>query len=247
MGRSLVWRICAVAAAVTAAWFIGLASAAADPPTPVTAIDGHPTNGLCLACHAQKLTTGASADHQRTIDPVEEKAFEASAHTGMECAECHPAQSALPHESRSELGLLNASNAVACENCHSDAHEGYLESPHGTMAKLGDDRAPTCSDCHGNAHYLSLVKEWTAHDRADACANCHQGATTSFLDAAPLHKSASLGFLSAAYVAGIFLMILTSMTLAFGIIHVELEMLRWFVHRLAGRRGAGTTGDGHAG
>ncbi len=245
MNRSLSWRIFAAVAAVTAAWFIGLTSAGADPMPPP--VDAHPENGLCLACHGGKLTVEASTDQQRTIEAIELHAFDASAHEGMECVECHPAQSALPHAQREGLGLLTASDAVACQECHSDAHEGYLDSPHGTMAKLGDDRAPTCGDCHGDVHYLPLLQQWTAHDRAEACANCHSGATSSFLDAAPLHKAVSPGFLSTAYVAGIFLMILTATTLAFGIIHVELEMLRWLIRRLTGMRGTGTTGDGHAG
>jgi hypothetical protein len=114
------------------------------------------------------------------------------------------------------------------------------------MAKLSDERAPTCSDCHGDAHYLSLVREWKESDRAEACASCHSGATPTFLDAAPLHQSVSPGFLSTAYVAGLFLMVLTAATLAFGIIHVELEMLRWFVHWLGHGRGRGATGGGHA-
>ncbi|MEE8346775.1 MAG: hypothetical protein V3S20_05465 [Dehalococcoidia bacterium] len=245
MEPGLKWRICAALAALATGLFIGLTSAGADPTPP--AVDDHPSNGLCLACHDQKLTIGAGTGQQRTIDSVEQQTFSASAHEGMECVECHPVQSALPHAKREGPELLNASAVVACQECHSEAHEGYLDSPHGTMTKLGDARAPACLDCHGNAHYLPLVKQWTAHDRAEVCANCHSGATSSFLDTAPLHKSVSPGFQSTAYVAGLFLMILTATTLAFAIIHVELEMLRWFVHRLVGGRGTGTTGDGHAG
>lgn len=243
MERSLKWRISAAVATATAAWFIGLTSAAADPPPPVDY--GHPENGLCLACHAEELTVEAGAGQLRTIDSVDQKTFEALAHKGVECVECHSVQSALPHDKQDGPGLLKASDVAACQECHSEAHEGYLDSPHGTMVKLGDARAPACGECHGDAHYLSALDEWTANDRAEACAECHSGANSKFLDAAPLHKAVSPGFLSTAYVAGIFLMILTATTLAFGIIHVELEMLRWFVHRLTG--GAGTTGNGHAG
>ncbi len=244
MERSLKWRISAAVAAAIAASFIGLTSAAADPPPPV---DGHPTNGLCLVCHAEELTVDAGAGQLRTIDSVDDQEFYAFAHKGMECVECHPVQSALPHVEPEGPGPLNASAAVACEECHSEAHEGYLDSQHGTMAILGDAKGPVCGDCHGNAHYLPLIEQWTEGERVEACADCHSGATSNFLDAALLHQHASPGFLSTAYGAGIFLMILTSITLAFAIIHVELEMLRWFVHRLSGGGGTGTAGDGHAG
>lgn len=242
MEQGQIWRLWAVVAAVTAAGLIGLTSAAADPVPP--AADGDPPNGLCLACHGQKLTVDTGTGLQRKIDSVEQQAFEVSGHRDTECVECHPAQSALPHDQRERPGLMKAADAVGCQECHAEEHEGYLESPHGTMAKLGDSRAPACANCHGNAHYLPFVEEWTAHDQAEACANCHSGATSSFLDAAPLHKSISSGFLTTAWVAGLFLMTLTAMTLAFAIIHVELEMLRWLVRRLT--RGTGTTGHGHA-
>ena len=242
MDRGLKWRICAAFVAVTAGCFIGLTSAGADPPQPGY---GDPPNGLCLACHDHELTVETNAGQQRTTDAVERQVFGASAHKEMRCVECHSVQSALPHDPQKGPGLLNASDAAACVECHSAAHEGYLDSPHGTMAKLGDARAPTCGDCHGDAHYLANVQEWTTNDKAEACAECHSGATASFLDSAPLHKSVSPGFLSIAYVAGVFLMALTATTLAFGIIHVELEMLRWFVHRLTGRREPGNTSDGH--
>ena len=237
MERVLTWRLCAALAAVTAGMFIGLASVDADPPAP--AVEGRVPNGLCLECHDQKVTVGAGTQQRRTLDSVNPQAFGASAHKGMECVECHPAQSALPHVRPERPGLVTASLSVACGECHKEAYTGYLEGPHGPMAELGDARGPDCGNCHGKAHYLPLVQQWKETDRAAACANCHSGATRSFLGAAPGHQAASSGFLSTPYFAGLFLMILTAGTLAFGIIHVELEMLSWLVHRFARGRGTG--------
>lgn len=220
---SLKWRISVALAAVATAWLIGLTSAGADPPPP--AEGGRAQNALCLSCHDHKLTVGANTSQERTVDSVQRQGFDSSAHKGMACVDCHAAESALPHVQREGPGLPNASGALACRECHSDAYEGFMDGHHGTMVNLGDDRAPTCSDCHGNTHYLPFVQQWTVNDRAEACAECHSGATTSFLNAAPGHKSASSGFLSTPYFAGILLTVLTTATLAFGIIHVELEML----------------------
>jgi hypothetical protein len=239
---SLKWRIWVAFAAVAAGWLIGLAPAGADPPLPVT---GRVENGLCLSCHDQELAVGANTGPEQTVSSVEQQKFESSAHKGMACIECHAAESALPHTQREGRAVLNAGGAAACRECHGEAYEGFMDGHHGTMLKLGDDRAPTCSDCHGDAHYLPLVQQWTKDDQAAACADCHSGANTTFLSAAPGHKEASSGFLSTSYFAGLFLMVLTTATLAFGIIHVELEMLRWFVHRLSRARGARKTGHGH--
>lgn len=238
-----MWRTCAALAAVTAAWLAGLAPAGANPPLP--SLDSHPANALCLACHDEELIVGRDIRQARIVDAVDKGEFGASAHAGMKCVECHPAEAALPHVPPEGLKLALYSGAVACQECHLDAYEGYKESPHGTMTKLGDARAPACGDCHGDTHYIQLIERWEEDDRAEACANCHSGATSSFLDAAPLHKHVSPGFLSTAYVAGIFLMILTATTLAFGIIHVELQMLRWLVRRVAGQDESRRASDGN--
>lgn len=245
MELSLKWRTGAALATVVAALFVGLTSVGADPPSPAT--ESHPANGLCLACHDHELIVVAEADARRKIDAVDQEAFDASAHEGMKCVECHASESAIPHVESRTLGELEGPPTAACQRCHAEVYEGYLESPHGTMVKLSDDRAPTCTDCHGDAHYIPLTDQWTEDDRAEACATCHSGASTNFLSGAPLHRAASPGFLSTAYVAGIFLMLLTATTLAFGIIHVELEMLHWLVHRFSHWRQPRTTGDGHAG
>jgi hypothetical protein len=237
MDQGLKGRICVALAAVAAGMFIGIASVNADPSPPP--IDSRVPNGLCLKCHDQKVTAGAGTRQQRTLDPVEIQAFGASAHNGMQCVECHPGQSALPHARQERPGLLNASVSVACAECHRDAYDGYLESPHGTMAKLGYIKGPDCTDCHGKEHSIALVQQWTEKDRLEACANCHSGATNGFLGAIPGHGAASSGFLPTTYFAGIFLMILTTVTLGFGIVHVELETLSWLIHRFVHGRGTG--------
>jgi hypothetical protein len=238
------WQIFTALAAVTLVCFAGLATARAEPSPPP--VEGHSLNTLCLACHDHELILDAGADLERTVDSVDRQAFEASAHEGTACVECHSQQTTIPHDPVQPAAGLSVSAVGPCLKCHAEAHEGYLESPHGTMANFGDSRGPDCAECHGDIHYLPLVEDWTDEDRAEACADCHSGATTSFLDAAPLHRAISPGFLSIAYAAGLFLMILTAMTLAFGIIHVELEMLRWLVRRFTGKPGTETAGHGHA-
>lgn len=230
--------VCAALVAVAFGWFIELpALVDAAPPTPEAAepseeaffpFDGYPPNDLCLICHGQPgLTVELAEGQERFIAGVDPQAFAASAHRGLSCAACHPTQSVLPHPEFRHQGQQATAAMAGCSACHCDAYEGYLHGAHGTMVKLEDVRAPTCSDCHG-AHDVQPVQEWTNQERAQACARCHAGATVAFADT-PSHQAPSPQYLPSAYFAGRFLIILTAAVLAFGIIHVELDMLRWFV------------------
>lgn len=227
------WRLTAVVALMIAGYLAGATQASADPPAPVPG--EHVANGLCLACHEQNLTVDYAPIGRRLIDAVRGWAFATSVHNKMDCVECHTGQDAIPH-ANADIAA-DAGGGVNCAGCHADADEGYREGPHGPVAELGDARAPACTNCHGNAHYIQPVDEWEEQDRVAACTRCHAGAGPGFLGASPGHRSPSAGFLSTPYFAGLFLMILTAATLAFGIVHVELEMLRWLAARLADRRG----------
>ena len=224
--RSSGLWMCAAALAAAIWWFAGTQAAAADP-TPPTQAEAVP-NGLCLMCHGQPGLTVADEGKQRPIAPVEASAFTTSAHGGQTCVACHTDQSALPHPPIAAGATTKV--AADCATCHREAVDGYLESPHGTMAKLGDSSGPTCASCHGNVHAVVRVANWSDQQRAQVCAGCHSGAGTSFLGALS-HKAPSPSFLPTAYFAGRFLTVLAASSLAFGIIHVELDLLRWLMRR----------------
>lgn len=226
---------CSAALAAAVGWFAGSPVTAADPPPPARP-DG-PPNALCLMCHGQPGLTTKVDGQERTVAAVDLPAFTASAHGEQTCVDCHAGQSALPHVRRDLTG--RSERAAACAACHADAYDGYLESPHGTMAELRDASGPACADCHGSAHTVQPVREWTPRERAEVCAGCHRGARVGFLKALS-HEAPSPRFLPSVYFAGRFLIVLASASLAFGIIHVELDLLRWLVRRWrasSGRRG----------
>lgn len=232
MARRLGWGICLAVILVSVGWFALPLKAAADPPGPAQRVE--PPNSLCLICHGQDgLTSRGEDGRERSIDAVEAKAFAASAHGEVACAKCHRGQSRLPHPDWRAVGSADLADAVACQECHEDAAEAYMRSAHGTMVELGDARAPGCADCHGDSHYIRPIAQWTESQRAQACAECHSGATVSFTKALR-HDPPSPNSLAASYFAGRFLIILTAAVLAFGIIHVELQVLRW----LAQKRGS---------
>lgn len=226
--------ICAAALAVAAGWHIWAPAAAAAPPTP--AIDDQAPNALCLLCHDEAGLTATSVKPPRLIEPVDPLAFAASAHGAEACVDCHEHQSALPHPREEAAGPQAV--AIGCASCHAEAYAGYLESPHGTMAELHDARGPACADCHGNVHAVQPIAAWTKEERAEVCSGCHPGAGTGFLSALS-HEEPSPTVQPTAYFAGRFLVVLASGALAFGIIHVELDLLRWIVRR--GRTGSGRT------
>ena len=232
MARRLGWGTCLAVILVSAGWFVSPLGAAADPPEP--AQPAHAPNSLCLICHGQEgLTSKGEGGRERTIHAIEAKPFADSAHGGVACLKCHPGQSRLPHPDQQAAGLAEPAAAVPCRNCHEEASEAYMKSAHGTMVELGDARAPACADCHGDVHSIQPVDKWTDSQRAQACGECHTGATASFTKALR-HEPPSPNSLAASYFAGRFLMILTAAVLAFGIIHVELQLLRWLAQRRGG-------------
>jgi hypothetical protein len=232
MARRLGWGMCLAVILVSAGWLVSPLKAAADPPGPAQRVE--PPNSLCLICHGQDGLTSRGEDGQeRSIDAVDAKAFAASAHGEVACAKCHRGQTLLPHPNWQAVGAADLADAVACQECHEDAAEAYMRSVHGTMVELGDARAPGCADCHGDPHTVRPAEEWTDSQRARACAECHSGATPGFTKALR-HGEPSPNSLAASYFAGRFLIILTAAVLAFGIIHVELQVLRW----LAQKRGS---------
>jgi len=199
------------------------------------------SNDLCLLCHSQTgLSVRPAEEPTRELLAIEPVEFNASAHGWLRCVECHAAQSALPHPALSGQEEQGPRAATLCPACHGDAYEHYLSSVHGTLAKLGDDRGPTCNDCHG-IHDIQPIEEWVADERVEVCGGCHSGASLAFLGAPVGHEEPSLRHLPLAFLAEDFLVILTAVVLAAGIIYVELSALRWVFRRW--RTSAGRSSD----
>lgn len=190
-----------------------------------------PPNSLCLLCHSQPgLTAKVAGEQEQALDAVDPQVLDASAHGNLFCVECHPAQSVLPHEELSPQGPQGPSAATLCPACHGEPYELYIDSVHGTLVKLGDERGPTCNDCHG-IHDIQPVEDWGTSERVQVCGGCHTGASPAFLDAPVGHEEPSLRHLPLAFLVENMLVILTSVVLATGIIFVELSALRWLFRR----------------
>jgi hypothetical protein len=66
---------------------------------------------------------------------------------------------------------------------------------------------------------------------ADVCAKCHPGADESFTSGWMGHEEPSPAWFPVVFFTERFLFFLTTTVVAFGILHVELDLLRWFVNR----------------
>jgi hypothetical protein len=187
-----------------------------------------PSNELCLACHSKPGLVRTLGHTEEPLETIGTQAFATSAHGGTACAKCHPGSSAVPHASAagatSTVGAIDANQV--CASCHREAAEGYAHTVHGVVSNLGDKRAPGCTDCH-TAHSVKRVSDWSSAARAQACARCHEGADATFAQASTGHREASATWFAPTYFAGRFLVVLLACTLAFGTLHVELDMLRW--------------------
>lgn len=204
------------------------------PEVPVTEPGSIP-NELCLACHGEEgITVDLGTGWVQVVDVIDAAAFHDSAHSEVACISCHEAQQTLPHDdfvapSGGREGDLIDSGEL-CASCHMDEHEAYFETAHGTVTNLGDSRAPMCVDCHG-AHNVQRIDGWSHEDRGEMCAKCHHGADAAFAQSAMGHTEASPSWFPTSYFAGRFLIILTAAVLAIGVLHTELDVLRWGIAR----------------
>lgn len=103
---------------------------------------------------------------------------------GKSCFECHiaPRGDALPSLERPKKYTLAA------------AYETYLQSPHGRLRTLGDQRAPMCEDCHLTREWKNIlpreVPTSPIHPRnlPGICARCHgEGMRTANVAAGSMH------------------------------------------------------------
>lgn len=210
---------------------------AVDPPEEAARAAGTsadaPTNSLCLACHNQEvISTRGIFGVGLHLQAVTPSAFYTSAHRDMACAECHEGQTALPHEKFSATGepLGLADGADLCRSCHGGPAEEFLDSVHGTVIRLGDEHAPACTDCHG-VHAVQPIETWTSSEKATACAKCHDGADAAFAGSLT-HVEPTVDRLPIDYIATRFFGALVVAVVGIGILHVELDMLRWLREKL---------------
>ncbi|MBI4318396.1 MAG: cytochrome c3 family protein [Chloroflexi bacterium] len=184
----------------------------------------------CAKCHVAVTDTYETSVHGKLVS--------AGRIDAATCVDCHT-------NTRSTHGLqavaapgsvLSAKHVPeTCGRCHTRALETYESTIHGKAVRLGvAANAPTCVDCHG-AYGVQRVHgaeaPVTKAKLAETCAKCHPGASENFLSGWMGHEEASPSWFPMVFITERFLFFLTTSVVAFGIVHVELDILRWVVNR----------------
>jgi cytochrome b subunit of formate dehydrogenase len=127
----------------------------------------------CLACHSDR-TLSLRRRGQTVPLFVDRDKLKGSAHSGMECIDCHQGLKAedLPHAKKIR--------PVNCQSCHDIAN--FESSIHGKPLPQQEDAkktemAASCRDCHGTHDILSPGNPKSPTNRthlAQTCGRCHQ-------------------------------------------------------------------------
>ncbi|NIN09962.1 MAG: hypothetical protein GTN62_00965 [Gemmatimonadales bacterium] len=128
-------------------------------------------NADCLACHGDPELTGVAQGDTVSLY-VDEQGYNAAAHSGTACAQCHT-------EVTSTLArpCSTAGSPVDCSICHAGRVEEHAAGIHGRLAAEGDPDAPTCLDCHEKhataSRHLPTSRTYP-RNVPDLCARCHR-------------------------------------------------------------------------
>jgi hypothetical protein len=124
----------------------------------------------CTACHVGKATMNGAAH-------VDEWASSGHAARNVGCHECHGGEPTAADQAAGHKDMLGPSNLrspvnrlnlmATCSRCHPRIAQAYASTLHGTLADIGDRRAPVCVSCH------SIISAPNAMAAEAHCASCH--------------------------------------------------------------------------
>ncbi len=156
----------------------------------------------CLECHSKEDLTLRFEDGSSISAYVDKSAFEASAHSFLDCPDCHDGYSAERHPKskyRSKK-LFKLRLSRICRNCHTDEEICEKAVHVSLLGREKEGAAPVCTDCHA-AHSVPPVagsRIFASEERY--CMGCHDYEITMYfkdgnkrsltVDAAALRRSA---------------------------------------------------------
>jgi len=130
-------------------------------------------NEDCFRCHADAGLRGL-ANGDSTSLYVNREAYNAGAHGGTACAQCH---SDVTPSARTRACVTSRADAVDCSVCHAQEVDDHTASMHGQLAAEGDPDAPGCTDCH-DRHETKARTDPTSptfvRNVPVLCAQCHR-------------------------------------------------------------------------
>lgn len=182
---------------------------------------------ICAQCHQNVTDSYETSVHGKLVMSGKQDA--------ATCVDCHTSSGTAHGLQRgSDPDAVSAPQNIAqtCGACHPKALETYSSTFHGKAMRLGASHsAATCVDCHGAYGVQRVHGPEASLDSgriANACAKCHEGADENFASGWMGHEEPSPTWFPLVFITERFLFFLTTSVVAFGVIHVELDLLRWF-------------------
>lgn len=220
---------------------------------------GRTDAAVCSDCHQPHASQpvvqagqsiACASCHQAVVESYEESKHGQLAASGRTdaatCLSCHSPQGRA-HDLRPsrqvEAATARQNIADTCGRCHPHSEETYNHTFHGRAMRLGvRGEAPTCIDCHGSFGVGRVHAPEMPLDNAKiamVCAKCHEGADESFAAGWMGHEEPSPSWFPLVFFTERFLFFLTTAVVGFGVVHVELDLLRWLVNQWQRRRPIG--------
>jgi cytochrome b subunit of formate dehydrogenase len=125
----------------------------------------------CGRCHHGISVLFENSIHSRTVSRTTKPL--------PVCSECHSAHS-IQRTDRSDFRLHIIDQ---CGRCHEQITEGYFETFHGKVSRLGYLKAAKCYDCHGSHDILPVSDPRSRLSRNNivkTCGQCHPGSHRRF-------------------------------------------------------------------
>lgn len=177
-------------------------------------------NNRCIQCHDDVAEVYK--------DSVHGKAMKRGSETAL-CRDCHGKHDIKKtHDPESMVFKKNLPET--CTHCHNDhVKHSYEESYHGKAVILGSSKSASCVDCHGSHDMLGQSDPNSpvhVDNIPETCAKCHRTAEENFAKGKEHWTLERGGPGEPMYWTLKFFVWLTVCTIAFLIIHMELELYR---------------------
>lgn len=177
-------------------------------------------NNRCQECHNDVAPIYQKSAHGKAMKRGSETAL---------CRDCHGKHDIKKtHDPESMVFKNNIPET--CTRCHDDhVKHSYEESFHGKAVILGSSKSASCVDCHGSHDLLGQNDPKSPVNVAnipDTCAKCHYKAQENFAVGKEHWTLERGGPGEPMYWTLKFFVWLTVSTIAFLIIHMELELYR---------------------
>lgn len=141
-------------------------------------------DAACIGCHTTQGLAAKLPSGELLPLMVDVKAFEASVHGTLRCADCHTNIRGFPHPkiTAHDRRDFQMERYQQCQACHTDQYRQALDSNHARILAAGNRNGAICVDCHGS-HAVSKPNE-PRHKISTSCGTCHRGTYAQYLTSA---------------------------------------------------------------